>query len=44
MEPLFEPLTQEKKKELIQRGYKEWEIPYVPRWADPDDRQCKQRH
>ncbi len=41
MEPIFKPLTKEKKDELIKRGYKEFEQPYCPKICDPDEPLCK---
>jgi len=41
MEPIFKPLTKEKKEELISRGYKEFEQPYCPKICDPDESLCK---
>jgi hypothetical protein len=41
MEPLFEPLTNEKKQELINRGYKEWEAPHLSKISDPVEPACK---
>lgn len=41
MENIYKPLTKEKKEELNQRGYKEWETPYIPKICDPDESLCK---
>ena len=40
MEPIYKPLSKEKKEELNKRGYFEWEQPHYPKFADPDDYQC----
>lgn len=40
MDPIFKPLTKEKKAELEKRGYKEWEYLGIAKWADPDSNTC----
>lgn len=40
MEPIYKPLTKEKKEELKNRGYLEWEQPCCPKYADPDNIYC----
>jgi hypothetical protein len=41
MDPIYKPLTKEEKKNLENRGLKEWEYIYFPKWADPDNNTCK---
>lgn len=40
MDPLFKPLTQERKQELERKGYKEWEYMAMNKWNDPDSMTC----
>ena len=40
MDPIYEPLSKEKKQELVARGFKEFEQPYWPVFCDPDEPIC----
>ncbi len=41
MDPIYKPLTNEKKAELNNKGYKEWEYMSPANWADPESASCK---
>ena len=41
MEPIYEGLSKEKKQELLDRGYKEFEYFIPPKYCDPNEKECK---